>query len=108
MVLGVLGIYKIIDHPEIVNAINPIYAWQMFQTNGWFAVVLLALVINYFGQGAMLLQNPENIRSPFFLMAPNWALIPLVLLATFSTVIASQALITGVFSITMLDKFRPH
>lgn len=67
----------------------------------WFAVVLPALVINYFGQGAMLLHDPSTIRSPFFLMAPEWAILPLVILATFSTCIASQALITGVFSLTM-------
>lgn len=67
----------------------------------WFSVALPCLILNYFGQGAMLIHNPENIQSPFFLMAPNWALIPLVILATFSTVVASQALITGVFSLTM-------
>ena len=67
----------------------------------WFVVVLPALIINYFGQGALLLQNPSAIESPFFLMAPSWALIPLVIIATLSTCIASQALITGVFSLTM-------
>lgn len=67
----------------------------------WYAVVLPALVINYFGQGAMLLHNPAAIKNPFFLMAPEWAVLPLVILATFSTCIASQALITGVFSLTM-------
>lgn len=67
----------------------------------WFAVVLPALILNYFGQGALLLSNPKAIENPFFLMAPEWALIPLVILATISTCIASQALITGVFSLTM-------
>lgn len=67
----------------------------------WFVVVLPALVLNYFGQGAMLLHDPAAIESPFYLLAPKWALIPLVILATASTVIASQALITGVFSLTM-------
>lgn len=67
----------------------------------WFTVVLPALVLNYFGQGALLIKNPEAVINPFYLMAPEWALMPLVVLATISTCIASQALITGVFSITM-------
>lgn len=67
----------------------------------WFFVVLPCLVLNYFGQGALLTHNPLAAKNPFFLMAPNWMLTPLVILATASTVIASQALITGVFSITM-------
>jgi KUP system potassium uptake protein len=70
-------------------------------TKAWFSIVLPCLIINYFGQGALLLKNPEAVRNPFFLMAPNWALTPLVILATFATVIASQALITGVFSLTL-------
>ena len=67
---------------------------------GWFAVVLPALVLNYFGQGALLLADPEAISNPFFLLAPEWAVYPLVGLATLATVIASQALISGVFSLT--------
>ena len=66
----------------------------------WFAVVMPALTLNYFGQGALLLSQPEAVKNPFYLMAPDWALIPLVLLATMATVIASQALITGAFSVT--------
>ena len=66
----------------------------------WFALVLPALVLNYFGQGALLLQNPEAARNPFYLLAPNWALIPLVGLSTLATVIASQAVISGAFSLT--------
>lgn len=136
IVLGMLGISQIINQPQVLQAVNPYYAFIMFKTNGWqsfsvlgsvflvvtggealysdlghfgvgpirlawFTVVLPALVLNYFGQGAMLVDKPLNIESPFFLMAPQWALIPLVILATFSTVVASQALITGVFSLTM-------
>lgn len=67
----------------------------------WFFIVLPCLVLNYFGQGALLTHNPLASKNPFFLMAPPWMLTPLVILATLSTVIASQALITGVFSITM-------
>ncbi|MFO7633271.1 MAG: potassium transporter Kup [Caldilinea sp.] len=67
----------------------------------WFAIVLPALLLNYFGQGALLLQHPEAVENPFYQMAPGWALIPLVIIATAATVIASQALITGAFSLTM-------
>ena len=69
-------------------------------TIGWYAMVLPALLLNYWGQGAFLLANPEDIESVFFRMAPEQLLIPLVLLATCATVIASQALISGVFSLT--------
>ncbi len=66
----------------------------------WFSIVMPALTLNYFGQGALLLQNPEAVKNPFYLMAPEWALLPLVGLATMATVIASQALISGAFSVT--------
>ncbi len=66
----------------------------------WFSIVMPSLTLNYFGQGALLLRNPEAVKNPFYLMAPEWALIPLVVLATMATVIASQALITGAFSVT--------
>jgi KUP system potassium uptake protein len=65
----------------------------------WIAVVLPGLILNYLGQGAFVISHPEAIENPFYLMAPNWALIPLVLLATAVAVIASQAVITGAFSI---------
>ncbi|MEY2809257.1 MAG: hypothetical protein RLZ66_768 [Pseudomonadota bacterium] len=66
----------------------------------WFAVVMPSLTLNYFGQGALLLNEPEAVKNPFFMMAPEWALLPLVILATAATVIASQALISGAFSVT--------
>ncbi|MEO6321469.1 MAG: KUP/HAK/KT family potassium transporter, partial [Polaromonas sp.] len=66
----------------------------------WFSIAMPALVLNYFGQGALLLSNPAAVKNPFYMMAPDWALIPLVVLATMATVIASQALITGAFSVT--------
>ncbi|MGB4074364.1 potassium transporter Kup [Pseudomonas sp.] len=66
----------------------------------WFGLVLPGLVLNYFGQGALLLDNPEAARNPFYLLAPAWALIPLIGLATFATIIASQAVISGAFSLT--------
>lgn len=62
--------------------------------------IKVALVLNYFGQGALLLKNPEAIKNPFFLLAPDWALVPMLILATLATVIASQAVISGVFSLT--------
>lgn len=66
----------------------------------WFAVALPGLVLNYFGQGALLLKNPQAISNPFYLLAPDWAVAFLVVIATVATVIASQALISGVFSLT--------
>ncbi|WP_372662261.1 potassium transporter Kup [Hydrogenophaga sp.] len=66
----------------------------------WFFVVMPALTLNYFGQGALLLAQPDAVVNPFFRMAPPWVLLPLVGLATLATVIASQALITGAFSVT--------
>lgn len=67
---------------------------------GWFFIVQPALIINYFGQGALLLANPDAIDNPFYRLYPAWALIPMVVLATVATVIASQAVITGAFSFT--------
>lgn len=136
LVIAVLGVIHIVEHPVILSAVNPYHAYKFFMINkmhgfvvlgsvvlvvtggealysdlghfgktpirlAWFFVVLPALILNYFGQGAMLLFTPANIKNPFYLMAPDWALLPLVILATFSTCIASQALITGVFSLTM-------
>lgn len=66
----------------------------------WFFLVMPALMINYLGQGALVLSNPKAVENPFYLMAPPWALLPLVVLATAATVIASQALISGAFSAT--------
>jgi KUP system potassium uptake protein len=65
----------------------------------WLGFVLPALLLNYLGQGAMILSNPDVVSDPFFLLAPDWAVLPLVLLSTVATVIASQAVITGAFSI---------
>jgi KUP system potassium uptake protein len=66
----------------------------------WFSLVLPALLLNYFGQGALLLTDPAAAQQPFFLLAPGWALLPLVVLATSAAIIASQALISGAFSLT--------
>lgn len=66
----------------------------------WFCLVFPALTLNYLGQGALVLKNPEAISDPFFLMFPEWAILPIVILATAATIIASQAVITGAFSLT--------
>jgi KUP system potassium uptake protein len=66
----------------------------------WFGLVLPALLLNYFGQGALVLTDPKAIDSPFYKLAPHWAVIPLIGLAALATIIASQALISGVFSLT--------
>ena len=66
----------------------------------WLFFVLPALVLNYFGQGALIIHDPAAIKNPFYLLAPSWALLPLVVLATCATVIASQAVISGAFSLT--------
>ncbi|WCG83104.1 low affinity potassium transporter Kup [Pectobacterium sp. A5351] len=135
LTLGVLGARSIIANPEVLQALNPMYAVRFFVEYkavsffalgavvlaitgvealyadmghfgkfpirlAWFTVVLPSLVLNYFGQGALLLKNPEAIKNPFFLLAPDWALIPLMILATLATIIASQAVISGVFSLT--------
>ncbi|MDO8206324.1 MAG: potassium transporter Kup [Gallionella sp.] len=132
--LGAFGILSIAQSPQVLWALNPLYAWQFLiadtwvsflalgaivlaVTGGealytdmghfgkfpirlsWFSFVLPALVLNYFGQGALLLQNPHAIENPFYLLAPAWALVPMVLLATAATVIASQAVISGAFSV---------
>ncbi|NOS88078.1 MAG: potassium transporter Kup [Methylococcaceae bacterium] len=66
----------------------------------WFSFVFPALLLNYFGQGALLLNHPEAIKNPFYLLAPTWALYPMLVISTLATVIASQAVISGAFSVT--------
>ena len=132
--LAVFGIISIAQSPQVLSALNPIYAFQFLSADprvsflalgaivlvvtggealyadmghfgkypirfAWFSFVLPALVLNYFGQGALLLHNPQAIQNPFYLLAPTGALVPMVLLATAATVIASQAVISGAFSI---------
>ncbi|GAB2898674.1 potassium transporter Kup [Paralcaligenes sp. KSB-10] len=133
--LGVLGAWRIIQTPQILLALNPMWAltfisdapWGTFLLLGavvlaltgaealyadmghygrpaiqraWFGLVLPALVLCYFGQGALLLADRSALKNPFFLMAPSWGLVPLVALATVATVIASQSVISGAFSVT--------
>ncbi|TAJ78235.1 MAG: potassium transporter Kup [Gallionellaceae bacterium] len=132
--LGLLGALSIAQSPQVIFALNPLYAYNFlvfdprlaFLTLGsvvlavtggealytdmghfgkfpirltWFSFVLPSLVLNYFGQGALLLHDPQTVENPFYLLAPPWALVPMVLLATAATVIASQAVISGAFSV---------
>jgi KUP system potassium uptake protein len=133
--LAAMGAINILEHPDVLKALNPYYAAHLLMELGvrgflimgsvvlvmtgaealyadmghfglkpiryaWFGFVFPALLINYFGQGALLLGNPEAIQNPFYLLAPSWLLYPLLVLATLATVIASQAVISGSFSLT--------
>lgn len=135
LVIGGLGLLRIVEHPSILSALSPVWAWQFLVGNpalgffslgatvlaltggealyadmghfgrqpirlAWFAIVLPGLLLNYFGQGALLLADAEAVANPFYLMAPEWLLLPLVGLATLATVIASQAVISGAYSLT--------
>jgi KUP system potassium uptake protein len=135
LVLAGLGLSHIWQHPEVLLALNPLYAVELVAHGGtgallvlgavflvvtgsealyadmghfgrgpirlaWFAFVLPCLVLNYFGQGALVLSNPAYAVHPFFDLAPGWMLLPLIALATAATVIASQAVISGSFSLT--------
>jgi KUP system potassium uptake protein len=135
LVLTLLGAVQIVQHPEILRALNPWYSWQFFIHHGvaawvtlgavvlcvtggealyadmghfgkrpirygWFVLVWPALLINYFGQGALVLADATAIANPFYKMAPSWALIPLTILATAAAIIASQAVISGAFGLT--------
>lgn len=135
LVLALLGIVNIANHPEILTIVNPYWAFQFFHNDpglaflamgsvflavtgaealyadmghfgrraigfSWVSLVFPCLLLNYMGQGALLLNQPEAVANPFFLMAPEWARLPLVILATMATVIASQAVISGAYSVT--------
>jgi KUP system potassium uptake protein len=135
LVLAALGVMHLVENPQVLVALSPLYALGFLTAHpatafvalgavvlcvtgaealyadlghfgkrpirlAWFAIVMPALLLNYFGQGAMLLEHPGNVRNPFYEMAPEWALYPLIVLATLATVIASQALITAAFSVS--------
>jgi KUP system potassium uptake protein len=98
--LALGGVFLVVTGAEALYADLGHFGRRPIQL-GWYTIVLPALLLNYFGQGALLLADPSAASNPFFLMAPGWALLPLVVLATMATVIASQALISGAFSLTM-------
>src|SRR5829696_7099087 len=93
LVLAVAGAAETAADPGILRAISP-------SRRAWFAAVFPALILNYMGQGSLILRTPGAIDNPFFLLFPHWARIPMVVLATVATVIASQAVISGAFSVT--------
>jgi KUP system potassium uptake protein len=97
LVLG--GVFLVVTGGEALYADMGHFGWRPIKW-AWFCVVLPALMLNYMGQGALLLRDPSAASNPFFHLAPTWALYPLVVLATGATVIASQALISGAFSLT--------
>lgn len=135
LVLAVLGLMNVVEHPEIIGIVNPWWAFHFFEINptlgflalgsvvlavtgaealyadmghfgrkaisvAWLYAAFPCLIINYMGQGALLLDSPAAAENPFFLLAPEWARLPLVILATLATIIASQAVISGAFSVT--------
>jgi KUP system potassium uptake protein len=134
-VIAVAAIPAIMQHPEVLLALNPLHAVSFMLHHGiigfvtlgavflavtgaealyadlghfgkrpiqtaWLFIVLPSLTLNYLGQGALVIADPKAVENPFFLMFPDWALIPMVVLATVATVIASQAVITGAYSLT--------
>jgi KUP system potassium uptake protein len=134
VVIGACGVNGILDHPQILAALSPVYAVKFMVgnfgmaffslagvvlavtgaealyadmghfgrkaiTRAWLFVVLPALALNYLGQGASVIADKTAMSAPFFLLTPEWGRIPMVLLATAATVIASQAVITGAFSL---------
>jgi KUP system potassium uptake protein len=146
VIIALLGLPKIIDHPDILKALSPTWVFSFIADHpftafiamgavvlsitgaealyadmghfgrppirrAWFGIVFPALTLNYLGQGALILHHPKAIENPFFLLVPGWARIPMVVLATFATVIASQAVISGAFSVSrqaMRLGFLPH
>ena len=135
VVIAGFGVWNIAQHPIVLRALNPYWAWLFFTTHdwhavlilgavvltvtggealyadmghfgkqpirwGWFGFVLPALVLNYYGQGAVLLRHPEAVANPFYMSIPGWAQVPMLVLATTAAMVASQAVITGAFSVT--------
>ena len=133
--LGVLGAVNVIRHPDVLRAINPMYALHFFAANqwhgflalgavvlaitggealyadmghfgrrpiklAWFTYVFPALYLNYLGQGALIIDDPSAVKNPFYLLVPEPLLYPMVGLSTLATIIASQAVISGAFSLT--------
>jgi KUP system potassium uptake protein len=135
LVLSGLGLYRFLQHPEIITALSPHHGITFLAGHGregivlmglvllavtgcealyadighfgrgaliraWFVMVYPALTLNYLGQGALVMSEPHAFEQPFYSLAPGWMLVPLILLSTMATIIASQAMITGVFSLT--------
>ncbi len=134
-IIGLLGLLSVIKTPEVLEALNPLYIFDVFQNSFgsaitvlgaamlcvsggealyadlghfgrkpillcWYFIVMPGLLLSYLGQGALLMRDPNAIVNPFFMLVPEWGLIPMVLLATAAAIIASQSIITGMFSLT--------
>lgn len=132
--LGAIGVYNIVDEPEVLSAFNPMWGVRFFIEHGWHSVLILGavvlavtggealyadmghfglrpiryawylvvlpcLMLNYLGQGALVLERPEAVANPFYEAVPPWALYPMIVLATMAAIIASQAVISGAFSV---------
>ncbi|MEP6634853.1 MAG: KUP/HAK/KT family potassium transporter, partial [Luteimonas sp.] len=132
--LATIGGFNIAQDPQVLQAVNPVWAVRFFATHGvhaifvlgavvlaitggealyadmghfgakpirrgWYFFVLPALMLNYLGQGALVLEHPQAVQNPFYLSVPEWGRIPMILLAAAATIIASQAVITGAFSV---------
>ncbi len=132
--IGAIGIHNIVDAPEVLKALNPLWGAKFFVQHGWQSVLILGVVVlavtggealyadmghfgvkpiryawytlvlpcltlNYLGQGAFVLEHPAAVVNPFYEAVPRWALYPMIVLATMAAVIASQAVITGAFSV---------
>jgi len=99
-VLVIGSVFLVVTGGEALYADMGHFGTRPIRTT-WFVLVMPALLLSYFGQGALILGNPEAVENPFFLLAPDWGLIPFVALTTVAAVIASQAVISGAFSLTM-------
>ena len=135
LVIGVLGLWQVLQYPQVLYALNPLSAWNFLFKHpkvsfvilsavvlcvagaealyadlghfgkkpirlAWFSVAMPCLILNYLGQAALVMQNPDAVTNPFYRLAPSWGVEVLVGLAVLATIIASQALITGAFSVT--------
>jgi KUP system potassium uptake protein len=135
LALGGLGLYRFLEHPEVITALSPHWGLSYLLHHGahgvvimgmvllavtgcealyadighfgrqplrlaWFSLVWPALTLNYLGQGALVVSDPTAVQHPFYRLVPEALLVPMILLATLATIIASQAMITGVFSLT--------
>jgi KUP system potassium uptake protein len=134
LVIGVLGLHQVVNHPSVLQALSPVWGVRFFADHGiyaflalggvvlavtgaealyadrghfgkapirmaWFAVVFPGVLLSYLGQAALVLNHPSDRRNPFFLLVPHWGQVPMVIFACFATVIASQAVISGSFSV---------
>lgn len=134
-VIGALGLISLLQTPEVLEALNPVFIVRLFSISPmvaltvigaamlcvsggealyadmghfgrkpinicWYGLVMPGLLLSYLGQGAVLMRDPQAINNPFFALVPEWGIVPMVILATGATIVASQSIITGMFSLT--------